>query len=96
MIKNKCDTCRNTFQDCASNPVFVTEEEAKTEGVPTDTIKECDAFEPEHTPELCVLCFRTPEHCGNHLDAAGDCDGFTDEEDWNDDEDEESFEDDDY
>lgn len=47
MIKNKCDTCRNCFQDCQSDPVFITDEEASVEGVPADLVKECDCYVPE-------------------------------------------------
>lgn len=47
MIKNKCDTCRNCFQDCQSDPVFITDEEASAEGVPADLVKECDCYVPE-------------------------------------------------
>ena len=44
MIKNMCDTCRNCFADCQSDPVFISEEEAQVEGVPADLVKECDCY----------------------------------------------------
>ena len=50
-MKNLCESCRNCFTDCSSDPVFVSEDEAAANNVPEDTVKECDVYVPEDSSE---------------------------------------------
>lgn len=97
MIKNKCDTCRNCFQDCQSDPIFITEEEAQVEGVPADLVKECDCYVPEDIGSPLVsddeeeydededLDDDLLEEDDSWLEDDDDCSDSLEDEDWEDD-----------
>lgn len=92
-MTNKCDSCRNCFADCQSQPTFIDEDTAAAENLPLDVVVECDAYVPEFIPDLCAACVNQPEHCNGEVDEEGKCPRYTDEDD--DSEDDEDSEDDD-
>ena len=96
MIKNMCDTCRNCFQDCQSDPIFITEEEAQVEGVPADFVKECDCYVPEDLGSPLVSDDEEEEYAEDDDDNDDD-DDDDDDDSWLDDDDcSDSLEDDDW
>lgn len=95
-MTNKCDSCRNCFADCQSQPTFIDEDTAAAENLPLDMVVECDAYVPEFIPDLCAACINQPEHCNGEVDEEGKCPRYTDEESSDDDdsEDDDFWEDD--
>lgn len=77
--KNKCDSCRNCFSDCQSQPTFISEDVASAENLPLDLVVECDSYVPEQLPDLCGACVNQPERCGGEVDGDGKCARYTDE-----------------
>lgn len=94
-MTNKCDSCRNCFADCQSQPTFIDEDTAAAENLPLDIVVECDAYVPEFIPDLCAACVNQPEHCNGEVDEEGKCPRYTDEDE-DDSEDDEDSEDDDF
>ena len=68
-MKCLCQSCRNCFADCSSDPVFVSEDEAAANNVPEDCVKECDVYVPE-------------EASSDDDDDDDDDDDFEDDSDW--------------
>lgn len=96
-MTNKCDSCRNCFADCQSQPTFIDEDTAAAENLPLDIVVECDAYVPAFIPDLCAACVNQPEHCNGEVDEEGKCPRYTDEdedEDEDDDDDDDSEDDD--
>ena len=99
-MTSKCESCRNCFADCQSEPTFIDEDKASAENLPLDIVVECDAYVPEELPNLCAACVNHPETCGGEVSPEGKCSCYTDEEYddsedddfWGDDDDDDDFE----
>ena len=94
-MTSKCESCRNCFADCQSEPTFIDEDKASAENLPLDIVVECDAYVPEELPNLCAACVNHPETCGGKVSPEGKCSSYTDEE-YDDSEEDEGSEDDDF
>ena len=92
-MTSKCESCRNCFADCQSEPTFIDEDKASAENLPLDIVVECDAYVPEELPNLCAACVNHPETCGGEVSPEGKCSSYTDEE-YDDSEDDDSEDDD--
>ena len=48
---NKCDSCKNNFATCKSDPVFGIDLNPELRGKDADVVLECDAYIPEKLEE---------------------------------------------